>query len=163
VSWELNLGNALLNSGQPAEAERLYAEGLTVYRELGDETFAARMTNTIAHAALAQDDLERADGLARESLIGFAKQRDRMGVAEALQTMAAVAAARADSERAARLDGAAAGIHATIASQPAPFEEAITRRFIDAIRLLGGQERWQADWQEGRELSVDAAIDYALS
>jgi predicted ATPase/DNA-binding XRE family transcriptional regulator len=168
LTWQLgtshlNLGNALLNSGQPAEAERLYVEGLTVYRELGDETFAARMTNTIAHAALAQDDLERADGLARESLIRFAKQRDRMGVAEALQTMAAVAAARADSERAARLDGAAAGIHATIASQPAPFEEAITRPFIDAIRLLGGQERWHADWQEGHELSVDAAIDYALS
>lgn len=168
LTWQLgtshlNLGNALLNSGQPAEAERLYAEGLAVYRELGDETFAARMTNTIAHAALAQDDLERADGLARESLIGFAKQRDRMGVAEALQTMAAVAAARADSERAARLDGAAAGIHATIASQPAPFEEAITRRFIDALRLLGGRERWHADWQEGHELSVDAAIDYALS
>jgi predicted ATPase/DNA-binding XRE family transcriptional regulator len=168
LTWQLgtshlNLGNALLNSGQPAEAERLYAEGLTVFRQLGDETFAARMTNTIAHAALAQGDLKRAEGLARESLAGFAKQRDRMGVAEALQTMAAVAAARADSERAACLDGAADGIHATIASQPAPFEEAITRRFIDEIRLLSDQERWHADWEKGNELSVDGAIDYALS
>jgi len=168
LTWQLgtshlNLGGALLHSGQPTEAERLFVEGLRLYRELGDETFAARMTNTIAHAALAQNNLERADGLARESLIGFAKQRDRTGVAEALQTMAAIAAARADSERAARLDGAAAGLHATIASQPAPFEETITRPFIDAVRLLGGQKRWQADWQDGHELSVDAAIDYALS
>lgn len=38
--------------------------------------------------------------------------------------MAAVAAARADSERAARLDGASESIHETIASRPATFERA---------------------------------------
>ena len=156
LTWQLgtshlNLGNALLNSGQPAEAERLYAEGLTVYRELGDETFAARMQDRIAHAALAQGDRERADGLARGALVGFARHRDRMGVAEALDTLAAVAAARADPERAARLGGAAAAIHGTIASQPAPFERAINRQLIEAsrrrlqARIVGarpGKEAW---------------------
>jgi predicted ATPase/transcriptional regulator with XRE-family HTH domain len=168
LSWQLgtshlNFGNALLHSGQVAPAERIYRHGLEVYRQLGDATFAARMTNAIAHASLAVDDVERADGLARDALTGLARQRERLGIAEALATLAAVAAARADSERAARLDGAAAGIRATIASQPAPYEEAITRRFIDAIRLVGSQERWHADWREGHELSVDAAVDYALS
>jgi predicted ATPase len=167
LTWQLgtshlNLGNALLHSGQLAEAERLYADGLTVYRKLGDETFAARMKNTLAHVALAQDDMERADGLAREALIGFAKQGERMGVAEALDTLAAVAAARAVPERAARLGGAAAAIHATIASQPAPFERAITRRFIEASEKAAGPERWDEASQEGGELSLEAAIDYAL-
>ena len=168
LTWQLgtshlNLGNALLHSGQPADAEILYREGLAVYRELGDETFAARMTNTIAHAALAQNDLLRADALAREALIGFAKQRDRMGVAEGLDTIAAVAAAHHDLERTARLDGAAAKIHETIASRPAPFEQAMTRRFIDRVRQPGGEDRWHAAWDEGHELSLEAAVDYALS
>lgn len=166
-SWQLgtshlNLGNALLHSGQPAEAERLYAKGLTVYRELGDETFAARAKNTIAHAALAQHDMERADGLAREALIAFAKQGERMGVAEALDTLAAVAAARSDAERAARLCRAAADIHATIASQPAPFERAITRQLIEASQAATGPERWDEAWQGGQGLSLEGAVEYAL-
>jgi tetratricopeptide (TPR) repeat protein len=167
VSWQLgtshlNFGNALLHSGHTAEAELIYRDGLEVYRKLGDATFAARMTNAIAHAALAEDDLERADGLARDSLRAFATQRERIGVAEALDTLAAVAAARADSERAARLSGASERIHETIASRPAPFERAISGRFIDASQAAAGPERWDEASQDGRELSLEAAINYAL-
>jgi tetratricopeptide (TPR) repeat protein len=167
LSWQLgtshlNLGNALLHSGQVEEAERIYRGGLEVYRELGDATFAARMTNVLAHSALAEDEIERAEGLAREALTGFARQRERLGVAEALDTLAAVAAARADTDRAARLGGAAAAIHATIASQPAPFERAITRRFIEASQAASGRERWDEASREGGGLSLEAAIDYAL-
>jgi tetratricopeptide (TPR) repeat protein len=167
LTWQLgtshlNFGNALLHSGQMAEAERIYREGLEVYQKLGDATFAARMMNATAHAALAEDDVERADGLARDALTVFATQRERIGVAEALDTLAAVAAARADSERAARLDGASERIHETIASRPAPFERAISRRFIKASQAAAVPERWHEASQEGRELSLEAAIDYAL-
>jgi tetratricopeptide (TPR) repeat protein len=166
LTWQLatshlNLGNAVLHSGQPTEAEGLYAEGLKLYQQIGDETFAARMKNAIAHAALARDDIDGADGLAREALIGFAQHSDRMGVAEAFDTLAAVAAARGDPERAAQLGGAAAAIHTTIASQPAPYEHAISGRFIGAAEAVAGPGRWQAAWQSGHALSLEAAIDYA--
>jgi predicted ATPase/DNA-binding XRE family transcriptional regulator len=168
LSWQLgtshlNFGNALLHSGHSAEAERIYRDGLKVYRELGDATFAARMTNAIAHAALAEDDVERADGLARDALTGFARQRERIGVAEALDTLAAVAAARADSERAARLDGASESIHETIASRPAPFERAISGRFIKASQAAVGASRWRSAWDAGHDLGLEEAIDFALS
>ena len=168
LSWQLgtshlNFGNALLHLGHTAEAERIYRDGLEVYRKLGDATFAARMTNALAHAALAEDDFERADGLARDALTVFATQRERIGVAEALDTLAAIAAARADSERAARLDGASERIHETIASRPAPFERAISRRFIKASQAAVGANRWQSAWEAGHDLSLEEAIDFALS
>jgi tetratricopeptide (TPR) repeat protein len=167
LTWQLgtsylNLGNAVLHSGQPVDAERIYAEGLTVYRELGDTTFAARMTNSIAQVALAQEDLQRADGLAREALIDFATQRDRNGVAEAFATLAAVAAGRGDPDRAARLDGAGAAIHARIASKPAPYEQAITRRLIQVSEAAAGHDQWRVAWTAGHALSLDVAVDYAL-
>jgi tetratricopeptide (TPR) repeat protein len=167
LTWQLgtshlNLGNALLHSGEPGEAERHYGEGLTVYRELGDDTFAARMRNSIAQVALARDDVERADGLAREALAGFVTHGDRFGVAEAIDTLAAVAAVRADPDRAARLDGAANAIHATIASRPAPFERIISRRLIEASQRAAGPGRWEAARQAGRELSLTAAVEIAL-
>jgi hypothetical protein len=168
LSWQLgtshlNFGNALLHSGQTAEAERIHRDGLEVYRKLGDATFAARITNAIAHAALAQDDVARADALARDALTGFARQRERIGVAEALDTLAAVAAAHSDSERAARLDGASESIHETIASRPAPFERAISGRFIKASQATVSANRWRSAWAAGHDMSLMEAIDYALS
>lgn len=167
LSWQLgtshlNFGNGLLHSGNPEEAERIFQNGLDVYRELGDETFAARITIALAHTALARDDVGRAESLARQSLTAFVKQRERIGVAEALDTMAAVAAAHDDYERAARLDGAARKIHETISSRPAPFEQAITRRVIETARASFDEERWQRAWDEGHALSLDAAVNHAL-
>jgi predicted ATPase/DNA-binding XRE family transcriptional regulator len=168
VSWELgtshlNYGDALLHSGQVEEAERAYREGLRVYEQLGDAVFAARMKNALAHAALAENRIERADRLAKDALTGFIRQRERIGVAAALDTLAAVAAARADAERAARLEGASASIHDTIASRPAPYERAITGRFIKTAQAQLGKDRWRPAWGAGCDLSMEDAIDYALS
>ncbi len=168
LTWQLgtshlNFGNALLHSGNPEEADHLFQNGLEVYRELGDETFAARITIALAHTALARDDVQRAESLGRQALTAFARQQERIGVAEALDALAAVAAARGDLERTARLDGAAKKIHDTIASRPAPFEQAITRRLIEAARASFGQENWQRAWDEGRAFSANNAVDYALT
>jgi len=168
LSWQLgtshlNFGNALLHSGNLDEADRIFQSGLDVYRQLGDETFAARITIALAHSALARDDVARAESLGREALTAFAKQREQIGVAEALDTMAAVAAARGELERTARLAGAVKRIHETIASRPAPFEQAITRRLIDAARVSAGRERWQRAWDEGHAISLDNAVADALS
>jgi predicted ATPase/transcriptional regulator with XRE-family HTH domain len=168
LSWQLgtshlNFGNALLHSGRVEEAERIYRDGLEVYLELGDATFAARMTNVLAHVALAEDEIERAEALAREALTGFARQHERLGVAEALDTLAAVAAARGDAGRASRLDGASKSISETIASLPAPFERAVSGRFIKASQLSEDAGRWQSAWEAGHDLSLDEAIDLASS
>jgi predicted ATPase/transcriptional regulator with XRE-family HTH domain len=168
ASWQLgtshlNFGNSLLHSGQLDEAERIFESGRRVYREIGDETFAARITIALAHCALARGDAERAGGLARQALAAFVKQRERIGVAEAFDALAAVAAARSDHERAAKLDGAAKRMHKTIASRPAPFEQAITRRLIEAGQRSFGAERWQKAWDHGQALGAQAAVDYAMS
>jgi predicted ATPase/transcriptional regulator with XRE-family HTH domain len=168
VSWELatshlNYGDALLHSGQVTEAEAVYREGLRIYERLGDVVFAARMKNALAHTALAENHIERADSLAKDALTGFTRQRERIGVAAALDTLAAVAAARADVERAARLDGASASIHETIASRPAPYERAITGRFIRTAQAALGKDRWRRVWDAGHDLSMEDATDYALS
>jgi len=167
-SWELgtshlNYGDALLHSGQVAAAESAYREGLRVYEQLGDAVFAARMKNALAHTALAENRIERADSLAKDALAGFTRQRERIGVAAALDTLAAVAAAHADAERAARLDGASASIHERVASQPAPYERAITGRFITTAQAALGKDRWRPAWDAGHELSMEDAVEYALS
>ena len=167
LSWQLgtshlNLGNAMLHCGDLAAAEETFARGLAVYRELGDETFAARISIALAQAALVRGDIERADTLARSSLTAFVTQRERIGVAEALDTLAAIAARQGHLERAATLDGAATRIHETISFRPAPFERAITGRLIEVARSDLGPDRWSTAWAEGHALSQADAVEGAL-
>lgn len=167
ISWELgtshlNLGTALLHSGRMDEAVVTLHEGLRVYRELGDDIFAARITNTIAHAALARNAIAEADRLARDALVAAWEQGEREGTADGLETLAAVAAAGGELARAATLAGAAAAISETIAYQPAHFEATITARFLQEVRRGAGPEQWDRAWEAGRALGADAAVVYAL-
>jgi tetratricopeptide (TPR) repeat protein len=118
ISWQLatshlNLGVALLHCGRADEAVARFHDALRLYRVLGDDVFAARVLNHIAHAALADHDLARADRLACEALTSVAEQGERQGIAEGLETLAAVAAERSAVKRAATLAGAAAAIRDT--------------------------------------------------
>jgi predicted ATPase/transcriptional regulator with XRE-family HTH domain len=166
MSWQLatsylNLGTALLHAGRTEEADATLREGLRLYRELGDDIFAARVTNIRAQAALVGQEFDAANGLAREALSVAAEQEERQGIAEGLETLAAVAAARAQPDRAARLSGAAAAIRDTIASRPT-FEVAITGPFLESVRKTVAEKRWLESWEAGRALSAESAVAYAV-
>ena len=166
LSWHLatshlNFGAALLHLDRPGEADAVFEEGLRAYRELGDDVFAARATNQRAQAALARDDLTSADVLARAALAEFAAHAEPQGIAEALQTLAALGAARADPDRAAMLAGAASAITETIASRPIPDLVVAVRLLTAAERSVPGS-RWRAAWARGRSVGTDAAIAFAL-
>jgi hypothetical protein len=118
--------------------------------------------NHIAHAALAGHDVAHADRLARDALACFNEHGERQGIAEVLDTMAAVAAARSDGDRAATIAGAAAAVRETIASQPAPFDVAITGPVLQRIRASVTEEQWHRCWSQGQSLELAAAVTYAL-
>src|SRR6266567_4490989 len=83
-SWQLatshlNHGVALLHLGQEAEADADFVTGLRLYRELGDDIFAARMINQRAQVALARGELAAAEALGREALAQFAEHGELRG------------------------------------------------------------------------------------
>jgi tetratricopeptide (TPR) repeat protein len=167
LSWQLgtsclNLGTALLHAGSIDESLVTLREGLRVYDELGDDIFAARMNNTMAHVALAQSDIAAADGLARKGLSSVVEQGERQGIAEGLYALAAVAAAHSDPDRAAALAGAAAAVRETIAARPGPFELAIPDRFLQSVEGTVTAKRWRRCWDAGYAMGTEAAVEYAL-
>jgi predicted ATPase/DNA-binding XRE family transcriptional regulator len=168
LSWQLgtsclNLGNALLQTGSGDEAVAILREGLDVYQQLGDEIFAAHINNTLAHAALARKDIAEADRLGREALSTSAQQEERLGVGQGLHTLAGVAAARADPDRAATLAGAAAAVWETIAAPPAPFDVAIPGVFLRSVEKTVPAKRWRKSWDGGYAMGAEAAVEYALA
>jgi predicted ATPase/DNA-binding XRE family transcriptional regulator len=167
LSWQLgtsylNLGTALLHAGFGEEAVATLQKGLRVYRELGDDVFAARASNSMAHAALARGDIGEAARLARDALSSVAEQGEWQGIGDGLQALAAVAAARSDPDRAARLAGAASAVREMIAARPGPFDVAIPSRFIESSEKAVGAKRWHRSWEAGRAMKIEAAVAYAL-
>ena len=168
TTWQLgtshlNFGTALLHSGRIEEAVAACESALGVYRDLGDDVFAARAISVLAQAALAGNQIDRADRLAREALTSVAALGERQGMVEGLINLAAVAAARSENERAAALAGAAEAIRETIAARAADFDVAISDRLLDRAKASVSETRWRRSWERGRALDPAAAIALALA
>jgi ATP/maltotriose-dependent transcriptional regulator MalT len=129
----MNLGDAVLHSGDAEKARGLFEEGLAIYRELGDVAFTARVMVWLGHVALEQGRIDDAEALAAGALDALGGRGDRLNIAEIQEVMAAVAATRGDFERATGFAGEAAAIRQTIASRPAPFEQAIPFRLMRSV------------------------------
>ncbi len=161
-SSHLNRGLALLNLERPADASEAFRKALELYRTLGDDVFAARAVNYAAHATLLQGNVRQAESLAYESVAASARAEERQGVADALVTLAVIAAGRSDVERAATLRGAVDAIRESLVIPPASLDRAIIRRFEQALDRVRNDARWEPRLAAGRDLSLGAAVEYAL-
>jgi tetratricopeptide (TPR) repeat protein len=167
-SWQLatshlNLATALLHSGHLEDSVVAFHNALHLYRQLGDDIFAARVQNHLAHAALARDDVSQADRLARDALTTVAEHSEPQGIAEALETLAAIAAVRSHGERSATLAGSATAIRESIASRAAPFDTAIMSQLISKTKAMMSEEQWHHSYERGLALGPAAAVQYALA
>ena len=87
---------------------------------------------------------------------------DRRALAGCWEGLARVAGALGQPGRAAWLFGAAEVLRDTLGAPLAPADRADNEREIAAARAVLGEEAFAAAWAEGRALSLDGAIKYAL-
>jgi predicted ATPase/class 3 adenylate cyclase len=150
-----------------ARARELYEESLGLYRLLNDRSDIPASLHNLGHVALAQGDIAEAKKLFAEALQLQVSRKNRHGVAECLAGLAGVAGAEKEIERAARLFGAAEAIREDMGALTYAAELADYERNLAAARAqLGGdpakEAAWDGAWQEGRAMSIEQAIAYAL-
>ena len=87
---------------------------------------------------------------------------DRDGIADSLEDLAAVAASLGRSQRAARLSGSAEALREAIDAPIPPSRRADYERNVVETRAALGQEAFAAAWAEGRAMSLEQALAYAL-
>jgi non-specific serine/threonine protein kinase len=112
--------------------------------------------------ALLQNDLGRAADLYTESLTLAWDTGMNPIVHHDLEGLACLAGAEGETERAARLWGAAQTLHEAkgIPRDTDFLAEADTR--ISAVRLGMGEEVWEEAYRKGRAMTLDEAVSYAL-
>jgi tetratricopeptide (TPR) repeat protein len=156
------LGDMSRIEGNYTRAKGLYEESLSLYRRLRIKSDIPASLHNLGHVALAQGDTLRARELFVEALQLQVTQRQMGGITECLAGLAGVAGAEAQTERAARLFGAVEALREALEIRVWPAEQADYIRNVASTRALADESTWETAWQEGRAMTMEQAIDYAL-
>lgn len=158
-----NLGYPAYLQGDYAQARAYYEESLAIWRELGDRDTFPLSSKNLGLVALAQGEPARAHAYLTESLAQFQEQGNKRRCAECLEGLAEVATVQAQPERAARLWGAAELLREAIGAPLRPITRQTYECAVSAAHAQLDEATFAAVWADGRALTIEQAIAYALT
>jgi hypothetical protein len=140
----------------------LTEEAVTLLQEQGHRGGLEYALDNLGWAALLSGDHERAEVLHDQSLVLCKELGDRLIVSESLEGLACSAGIRGEGERAARLFGASEALREAIGYRQVFGEHALREPYLMAARTSIAGEVWEMAWKEGREMTFEEAVSYAL-
>jgi tetratricopeptide (TPR) repeat protein len=164
-----NLGRVAHALGDNKEAQTYYTASLASFRQLGNRHDIAMVYLDLGRLARTQGHVAQAHRYYAESLIVFGAVMDKRGIPECLEGIAGLAGAIGqhpeDTQRAARLFGAAQAWRAEARLPLPPVHRAAYKRDLAAARAQLDEVTWATTWAEGRALlpkQVSAEAELAL-
>jgi predicted ATPase/DNA-binding winged helix-turn-helix (wHTH) protein/Tfp pilus assembly protein PilF len=155
------LGATTHHQGNPELARRQLTEALEAWRKRGDPEGTAWALDELAIVALDGGDHPGALSLLREALVIKRDLGHRTAIAAtSLSRFGRVAVALGESVAAARFWGQARRLREDSGSV-APTSPQYERRIAE-LRAAMGEEAFHVAWDEGRAMTLDQAVDYAL-
>jgi hypothetical protein len=140
----------------------LQEERLAICRELGESELFLHALGGTGHLARDEGDYARARSLYAESLALRRKGGYWLAVAQSLEDFAALASREGHAERAIRLLGAGEAFCETLGARPPVAHPTEYERTVAESRAALGEAAFAAAWAEGRAMSLDEALEYAL-
>jgi len=159
-----HLGLIPLSRGDYALAARYFEEALEGSREMGDGLISSVALHNLAWTTRLQGDAERAAKLYVDGLGIAVELGDEAGVAYCLEGIASLVATDAQPEHKARLFGASQAILESVGT---PLyvqiqDRDVYDRAVEELRSRLGEEAFETAWLEGRAMTLEQALEYAL-
>jgi hypothetical protein len=158
-----NLGRLAIREADHARARSYLEESLSWNERLDDQLQKNWALMYLGLNAVDSGDLPLARTFLEEALTIGRDFDWTVGVATPLMYFAALAAAQPDPIRALRLAGASEALAESAGAAPIRLTRPIVERWLDRSRREVGLERSTAFSAEGRAMSRDRAIEYALN
>jgi predicted ATPase/DNA-binding SARP family transcriptional activator len=149
-----------IKAGNPEAARPFLAEAVPLADELEDPVVSALTCGNVGLEALFNDDLDRAQDAFDEQLRLCREHVVMSDAPEGLGGLAAIATRRGDTERAARLLGAATAIGPV---GDADVNAELEEHFFAPARASRGTPHWTDAYRAGAEMSFEEAIAFALT
>ncbi len=166
----IGLGEGASIQSDYARAITRFNESLELAREAGNWILIAWSLRLLGTIAWLQGDYARATTFHAQSLRLYQSGGDRWGITECLEGFGHIAArqgAEAQNEpqllRAARLFGAAEVLRQATGNLLAPTMRAHYEHDVTTLHANLDEEQMEAAWMEGRSMTLEQAIAYALA
>jgi tetratricopeptide (TPR) repeat protein len=156
-----NLGHIQDYLGDLAAARNCLEEAVAIQRELGDRWNLANVLNNLGNVVRGQGDVNEARNLYTESLSIYGELSDSWAIAYLLEDIARLAALEDRPADALVLLSAAASLRQAIDAPLPPTEQAALDELQAQLRTASGKEPAEASSQQGRDMSVDQAVEFA--
>ena len=158
----LNMGYARADRGDFERAGALFEEGLAMSRESKDPNANSLALLGLGIVETRRGDYGRSKTLLEECLVLSRKLGSMVIFAEGLETLAEMAWASGGGPRAARLWGAADALRELTGSPWMPLERRLHEPYLADARTGMEEGDWRAAWEEGRAMTLEDAIAFAL-
>ena len=156
------LGDVAAGRGDHAGGRELYRQSLAKFRQIDDPWGVAAVLRDLGDLACGDGDPAGACSFYEEALSIFHKIGHRRGMALLLQRLAHCAVENAHPDRALTLAGAAAVLREKLGISLSPLErQELDRTLANARETLPAIDQDKA-WSEGRAMSIDRLVEYAL-
>lgn len=158
-----NLGLAARYQGDYGRSEALFAESLNLFRKLHAEGPTVEVLASLGMSALEQRHATRAAQAFAEALEITGKGGMRWVLGTLLEGMACVAGEQGQTERAARLVGAAEAVRMATGTPRWPANQRLYNRCVAGMQTALGQDAFARAYAAGRQLLPEQAVEQALS
>ena len=150
-------------AGDGAAATACYREALAIAQAMGDDGYVADLQSNLAYVAVRQGDFLTALELTRTGLEVSWKLGKPIRLAWGVGEVAGPELALGRPERAARLLGAADAALDRMRVSWQPVDQPKHDRTLAGLKQVLGRDRLEALLDEGAQMSLDEAVDYALT
>jgi len=158
-----NLGAVAEGQGDYDRAQACYEQSLKNRRDRQDPMGIAESLHNLGALAARRCEYGKARAYYEQSLTIRRKLGDRMDIAHSLEGLGTLATVCGESTRAAILLGAATSLRTEIKAPTSPAKQQKLNTAISKTRSELGESVFSREWEKGRAMSLDQAIDYALN
>ncbi len=159
----LGLGAIARFQGQFDDARAYFHKSLNIARRLKTSQFEVVSQSELVHLARLEGKLDEARDGYRQLIVKWKELGQRAAVAHQLECLAFVAHAEREPERAVRLLGAAEALRDLIQVSMTNDERQEYDREVAALRDQLAAHVFASAWVEGRAMSMDRAVAYAIT
>ena len=155
-------GDMALMQGNYREARAHLAESERLFRELGDMHMAIGVQSRRAHVERQLGNYAQAIELYHQSVLAWQELGHRVSIAHEFECLAFIACAQAVWQRAVLLFGAAETLREGLNSPMTATERIEYDQNLSTLRTQMDESTFAAAWAEGRGMTLEQAIQFAL-
>jgi predicted ATPase/class 3 adenylate cyclase/Tfp pilus assembly protein PilF len=157
-----HLGYTCALAGDYERAAALLDEGVALFTALGETTWTQVAFRYLGLLALLDGRIDEAESLLRTSLLEGREQAPQWEIAHWLEELAAVAAAKGETLRAAKLWGATDALFEKLGLATLEENRQVRERFRNVEESPDSDSRAEA-WTQGHDMTLEQAVGYALT